>query len=166
MSPAEAIASDNRITTLAGLYFLAFLPALVVYLFWLNRAFRNLGQVRSGNAPLRHSSGWAVGGYFVPFLNLFQPFQVMRELYKESNPEERPSSLVGWWWGLWLAGGFVTGGLLTGFGESLTVAEAITADYRTMVQDGLLMVDAVLIILIINRILTWQESRARELSIS
>jgi hypothetical protein len=75
-------------------------------------------------------------------------------------------SLVGWWWGLWISGDFVTSGLLTSFGESITVAEAITADYLSMVQDGLLAVDAVLIILIINRIVTWKESRARALSIS
>lgn len=53
------------------------------------------------------SPGWAVGWYFVPFANLVKPFQAMKEIWLASHRagatyEPRGSSILGWWWGLWL----------------------------------------------------------------
>jgi hypothetical protein len=52
--------------------------------------------------------GWAVGWYFVPFANLVKPYQGMKETWQASHHAggldgESETSLLPWWWGLWLA---------------------------------------------------------------
>jgi len=167
VSDAEATASDNRVIAALAFYYLTFIPAVVVFLVWINRAVRNLGQVRSGDSssPLRFTPGWAVGWYFVPVMNLFRPFQSMRELYQESNPARIGSPLVGWWWALWLGGRIVRRGLFVGLFSDPSLSELIVSDYRSMAGDALDVVAAVLVILLINRIVTWQESRAEQLGL-
>ena len=163
---AEAAASDNLVASAGGFYLLAFIASLVVYLVWINRSVRNLGRVRSGDPsqPLRFTPGWAVGWHFVPFMNLFRPFQVMRELYQESNPVRQGSSVVGWWWGVWLAGGVIAPGL-GGFSVEPSISELLRDSYRSIAADALIVPAAVLIVLLINRITTWQESRAEQLGV-
>lgn len=74
---------------------------------WTLMAFESLKS--SGIRGLRYTSGWAVGGYFVPVLNLVRPYQVMREiwcgtsllLHDPKSPEWRSlaaSPAVGFWW--------------------------------------------------------------------
>lgn len=93
----------------------AFLGCAVAFLVWFHRAHKNL---QAGVDHLRYTPAWAVGGFFVPFLNLVRPFQVMREIWGCSShlPSHRkdgfrrvvsPSPLVGWWWGLYLSSAFV-----------------------------------------------------------
>jgi hypothetical protein len=66
----------------------------VVVWFW--RAYKNLKLMgRAARAP-----GWAIGGWFVPIMNLFRPYQMMKELARES-PRVRGgegAGAVGLWW--------------------------------------------------------------------
>jgi hypothetical protein len=53
------------------------------------------------------SPGWNVGFFFVPILNLWKPFQGLREIWQVSFGEYQWSdtpvpSILRWWWGLWL----------------------------------------------------------------
>ncbi len=84
---------------------------IVFFLIWLNRVYKNLIPLRAG--PLEHSSGWAVGYWFIPILNLFKPFQVVREVWNQSDPDFDPElsflsssmgtpALLGVWWALWI----------------------------------------------------------------
>ena len=48
-----------------------------------------------------------IGYYFIPFLNLYKPFRAMKEIWKISeNPvnwkNNNSSTLLNWWWALWL----------------------------------------------------------------
>jgi hypothetical protein len=77
----------------------------IVFLKWVYRAYKNTQGF--GAAGLRFSPGWAVGYYFVPFLSLVRPVQVMSEIWRVSRdplkwPEHRSSWLVGTWWALFL----------------------------------------------------------------
>lgn len=73
---------------------------IVMALMWIYRAHANL--VQQGVA-IDHSPGWAVGSYFIPFVNLVIPFRAMRELYNRSHGEieEHAHSTVddvmAWW---------------------------------------------------------------------
>jgi hypothetical protein len=92
---------------------LSYLSSLVLFCFWLHRAYRNLPALGSRHA--RFTPGWAVGYFFVPLVVLVRGVQVMRDLWIESQPLpddgadatermlRRRAPLVGWWWGLWLA---------------------------------------------------------------
>lgn len=78
---------------------------IVFFLIWLYRAYANLQQ--SSVEGLAHSPRWAVSWYFIPVMNLFKPFSVMKELvlasfHAVSNPEhwklkKAPGYIMVWW---------------------------------------------------------------------
>ena len=104
--------SLQAIIELLGLGQLAFyLGFVVVFLIWLYRSYANLSKM--GATGLSYSPGWAVGCYFVPFLNLVRPYQVMQQIWKASDPgyasddsrawRNAPGTVfVGFWWCFWL----------------------------------------------------------------
>ncbi len=49
---------------------------------WFRRAYFNLHQKVS---YLSHSEGWAAGSWFVPIVNLYRPYQIMKEIYVETK---------------------------------------------------------------------------------
>jgi len=95
----------------ALLQFMFYILTGVVFLMWFHRVYRNLPAL--GASGLNYSPRWAVGGFFVPFLSLVRPFQVMREIWQASRATSDPRSSTGWqavptppllgfWWGSWL----------------------------------------------------------------
>jgi hypothetical protein len=83
----------------------------VVFLIWINRAYKNLSALKARN--LEFSPGWAVGWWFIPFANLVKPFQVVRELFNESDPDFDQDTgflrvpagtpfVIGLWWATYL----------------------------------------------------------------
>jgi hypothetical protein len=77
-----------------GLFMLAVEIFLMVWLYNAAKIGQRLGMRQ------RLSPGWAIGGFFVPVVNLWFPYWVAADLLPEGDPA-RPT--VGWWWGLWLA---------------------------------------------------------------
>ncbi len=106
-SDAQATANDTRQQFVGIAYLVVSLVSAVGFLRWFYRASVNS---RGFNARgMQYAAGWTIGGFFVPFLNLVRPFQVMKEIWQISgNPlawrKETGAVLVGWWWGLWLVG--------------------------------------------------------------
>lgn len=87
------------------------LTLVVVFLLWFYRSHQNL--TAGGLSGLRYTHGWAVGGFFIPFLNLVLPYRAMSEVYKgsvaltdemkiESWQSLPISPQVKWWWALFL----------------------------------------------------------------
>src|ERR1044072_835531 len=95
---------------LLGLLVFVLLPVYILtvifFLIWLNRSYKNLTPL--GAQHLEFSSGWAVGYWFIPFVNLLKPFQVVREVWNQSDPDADPQlnfltstgtpALLGFWW--------------------------------------------------------------------
>lgn len=105
--------------TVIGLLALIELPLriilIVVFLIWLYRAYSNLSPLKARH--LQFSPGWAVGWWFIPFANLVKPFQVVREVYNESDPDFDPDSgflnlpagtplEIGVWWAAFILSNF------------------------------------------------------------
>jgi hypothetical protein len=59
--------------------------AIVVFLMWLFRIYKNLPALRAERVD--NSPGWAVGWWFIPFINLVKPVQVVREAWTASDPD-------------------------------------------------------------------------------
>jgi len=87
------------------------IAAAVLFLVWIHGAHANLVALGAGH--LRYSPGWAVGYFFIPFLNLVRPYQVMQEIWRASDPDRSPDDPYAWhyargswlasfWWPLWL----------------------------------------------------------------
>lgn len=100
----------------------------VLTIVWWYRAYRAvLGSEPVGN---RWSPGWAVGGWFIPFVNLVIPKLVLDEIDRISQAvhagttswrTRARTSLTGWWWGLWV------GGLILGLYGATLVAQQLDA---------------------------------------
>jgi hypothetical protein len=67
----------------------------IVWLVWQHRSQSNLFAL--GSPGLRHTPGWAVGWWFVPFANLVMPYRTMRELGKGSRADGASRLLRPWW---------------------------------------------------------------------
>lgn len=88
-----------------------YIATAVAFLMWLHRCYKNLPSLKSRQNEF--TPGWAVGWWFIPFAQLWKPFQAVRNLWKESNPnfeaerESFPSSggnssTIVWWWTFWI----------------------------------------------------------------
>lgn len=142
----------------------AFLP-------WLHRALANVRRMRTG---VRASTGWAMAGWFVPFVNLVMPYLVVAEVWRKSGEaplgRRPPTGLVLLWWLLYLGQRMalnVTVALLTDFLdlEELSpagVRAARTALGAAMAEAGLVVVAALLAIAVVVQIGRWQDARIGE----
>jgi hypothetical protein len=82
ISSTWGAASDSLDSLIALFYIVCGLGTLIAFFVWFYRAHRNL---RYANVPgIRHASGWTIGGFFVPILNFFRPYQMMDETWRGS----------------------------------------------------------------------------------
>lgn len=93
------------------------IAAYVVTCLWLHRLRTNL-EVSHPGARHTRRKGWVWGGWLVPVVNLWFPFQIVRDISKVSS-DRSPNQLLGYWWTSWLIYNFtgLIGLQLTGFGE-------------------------------------------------
>lgn len=76
-----------------------------LFIAWTRRVYRNLDALGAYNPP--YKPGWAVGAWFVPFLNLVRPRNIVEAAWKASDPEPlrgepwqfnpAPRMLNAWW---------------------------------------------------------------------
>jgi len=109
-SQSAAEANDSRQQVIGILYLLAYIVTGVAFLKWIHRANKNCHGF--GAQGMEFTPGWSIGYYFIPFVNLYKPYQAMKEIWKVStNPtnwqNEGSSALLGWWWALSLISGFL-----------------------------------------------------------
>jgi hypothetical protein len=106
------VTSDAVILVLSRVSVVLWLASAVAFLVWLHRASSNLRAFRSEPA-LEFTPGQAVGSFFIPFVNLFRPYAVLREVWRASDASvaaesyssvavSRGSWLVVAWWLLFL----------------------------------------------------------------
>jgi hypothetical protein len=124
---------------LAGLTALVWIAELIVMIIWLNKAHKTTQRLWSGNR--RWSSGWTVGGWFIPLANFIIPRKVIVEIEQIAtaprtnaqigdNWATGPTSKSGWVW--WLT---VTLGIFLTFigsgigGDSASTASEIKSTY-------------------------------------
>jgi len=76
----------------------------LLFVAWLHRAYSNLTLV--GTRQVTYSTAWAVGCWFVPFLNLSRPYAIVDELWTksatkntgEASTRGKRSPIPGLWW--------------------------------------------------------------------
>jgi len=112
ISTEKANANDTREQVIAFAYLFIYLISAVTFIKWFRRAYFNL-HLRVDN--LSFNEGWAAGSWFFPIVNLYRPYQIMKELYRETKKFLRTKGLyketsldsgfLGWWWFLWITNG-------------------------------------------------------------
>lgn len=167
----EATAHDDRMFWAGILQDGAALAVLVPFIMWLRRTYRNLGPL--GTRSLRFKPGWAVGGWFVPFLNLARPKSILNDVWRASDPELPPEmieppegarvpSFVNWWWGTLIASRLVYPSPV--LDEVPTVGEMVVDVQRVLVGDVLLVVAGILAVVTVHRTTQRQEQRKARLA--
>lgn len=148
-----------------------FIAAVVFFLIWEHRAFKNLAALEARN--LEFSPGWAVGWWFVPFANLVKPYQAMKELWNESDPDFDPElgflsssssapPIIVWWWALFIISN-ISMQISSKMSDSTIADISVYFPIALIIASVLRGVDAFLIVTIIKNITRRQELRFQKL---
>jgi hypothetical protein len=126
-----------------GLFYLAvgiaLLTAGVTFLMWIYRANKNLHALGSQASD---TPGWAVGFWFIPFLNLYKPFRNAQEVWvlsgqgtterDEDGYSVQPNAsgapqIITAWWTAWILSGITARAIDSGPGLLLSSALTVVA---------------------------------------
>jgi hypothetical protein len=166
-SEAKAIDAFFTILAIGSFEGLVMFPAGAVFISWLAKMHRNIQFLRG---PTMHwSTGWIVGGFFLPFANVIIPYLAIQEMWIALAPkrfddvelEPRPptsSGLIIAWWIVWVAA-LCLYFTCRQFIRPLAFEPNTTAILGLIVAHGLLVLDAPLAILVIRAMTRRQEER-------
>lgn len=139
----------------------ALLSTAVLFLVWFHRVRVN-AEVFD---PFGHRKkrGWAVGGWFVPVVNLWFPRRIALDIWDASGPWDapRPHGLVNAWWTAWVIGLLAGRMSSTTYRRAETVAEIRQAVGQVLFADAVDIVAAVLAILFVLALTRMQDAKAR-----
>lgn len=166
LDEAEAEQIDARQSMIGLVQVGLFITCAIVFLMWFHRAHKNLKA--GGLNDLKYTPGWAVGGFFVPILNLVRPYQVMKEVWTGSehlsgddwaNPwkADSPAPLVGWWWALLLISTCIDRASFRLTLLADDIWEFLTAAQVTLAADLMNIPAAFLALLMVRRITDLQD---------
>ena len=133
-SRAERLALDDwtavedTFIAFGAFLFLAGIVVVILLMIWMNSAHKTTQQFWSG--PRSWSSGWTVGGWFIPLANLIIPKLVLTEIEKlalaprtagavGADWRSRRSSAIGWLWWIGLIVGLIVNNVGTSLGNSV-----------------------------------------------
>ena len=169
LGPGAASANDLRQQIIGAVQVLVFIVTAVLFLTWISRVYRNLTAL-STREPT-HSPGWAVGAWFVPFLNLFRPVQIVKEVWIYSDPTATeygglgiaPSAppLIGWWWGLYLVTGFFGQITFRLSASAKTIDDLLASSTLSIVGDVLGIPLTILAFQVVRKLSARQDAAAR-----
>ena len=105
VTQGEALANAAQQASIAFAALGLYIVTAITFGIWIVRAHKNLRAF--GITDTTYTPGWALGWFFVPFLNLVRPFQAMKELWQASHAgaewdKSSSARLVNIWWCLWL----------------------------------------------------------------
>jgi len=134
---------------------------IVFFLMWLYRAYNN-AQAFNPSRRLEYSPGWAVGSFFIPFVNWVVPYRAVKDVWQKSGPAHEgllsePASPAYFpvWWLFWLLAS-IAGNISMRVSFNENVPER-TATMISIVASALSIVAAVFAYLVVNAIDKRQE---------
>lgn len=146
---------------LAVLQIMLYVATVIFFCVWLHRANKNLRAFNPWARP-EHSAGWAVGSFFVPFVNLVVPYRAVREVWQKSGPPEEAvlsepatPAVFPVWWLFWLLAIF-SGRISMRLSFNENVAES-TATIVSILAVALLTLASVFAYLVVDAIDKRQE---------
>ena len=108
---AEIASSDDRIIQWFLIRIVLYIGTGVAFLAWFSRSYKNTNAVNPWD-PTRRSPGWALGAWFVPFLNWVRPVSMANEMWRKSESPHAtsptPATLLWIWWPCYLVGSLGT----------------------------------------------------------
>jgi hypothetical protein len=163
---AALAASEHVMGILGVLHIVMFVATVIAFLMWLHRAHRNLPDL--GAQQLKFTPRSAVWWWFVPFANLYQPQQVVNEIWQGSDPQAprvvtpKPSAtapLIQAWWAAWIIANLVAQWGMRISMKAKTGHDFAMAARIDLINDFLTIGAGVLAILVVRGITARQEAR-------
>ena len=155
VSYAEVLTDHHRADAVNAVFISLLVVTGVAFLVWFWRAYRN---VEALGLPARYSTGWSVGGWFVPFLNFVRPKQLANDLWgavtaaRYGAPEPPGGSvLLGFWWAAWL-GALVALPLANDRSDNPTIDQMLHTNAVYLARAGLFIVAALLAFFVVRTI--------------
>jgi hypothetical protein len=171
-SQAQAVAageaSDARQQFIGIIQVVIFVVSGILMLKWIYRANFNARQL--GAIEMQFTPGWSVGWYFIPFANLWNPYQAMKEIWKASvNPQDWKSqavpSLLGWWWFFWIVSGMFGNASFRMALKADQLDEFIAANVVTLLSDATGIPLNLIVLSMVSKVYEMQMSHYKQLSV-
>ena len=169
VSLADARHADHVFALANGALSLLYLASAVLWIIWFYRARSNInawypsGPDGQNSAGQRRSTGWAIGAWFCPIVNLWFPYTIAKDILDATERDVRGGTarrpLLGWWWALFVLL-LVLGLAQSGERSGKSLDQLST--YTDTVVVGLVVriVGLVLAILVVARITAAQSARS------
>ena len=156
---AAATASDRNQLIVALFQLVITVATGIVTLRWIHRA--NWNARALGAARLDFTPGWSVGWYFVPLMNLWKPYQAMKQIWQASaQPNDWQSQpappLLGWWWFLWVISTLLGNASFRAEMRAEDLDQLITTSGITLASDVALIPLCVVFLIVLTRISAMQ----------
>jgi hypothetical protein len=161
----EAInGNDSRQQLIGIIQLLLILATIVFFIMWFHRAYKNLHRL--GINTLQYTQGWAIGGWFVPFLNLVRPYTIMKEIWKntqeyvftkETGIRSSAPTIIGWWWGTWLLSnvlGNASGKIAL---RANSIDQMITSTQVSMFSDAVDMLSMIITLIMVTKMMDYEK---------
>lgn len=171
ITETEIIDTESIYGAIGGAVFILYILAMILFFIWIYRTHKNLPYLNVEG--LRFTPGWSVGYFFIPFVSLFRPYQMMVEKWKASNPNldisnweswktSNTSPLIGCWWAFFLSSA-IAGQIVSriGWGGGGQLSDFLTATYVTQVSDAIDVGWIITSIFLVRRISQFQETKYR-----
>jgi hypothetical protein len=128
----ELVDSSDAFDAGAGFYLFAWIAAFVLMLVWMNKAHHVTQRLWPG--PRSWSSGWTIGGWFIPLAQLVIPKLVLNEIERiaeaprsggtvDAGWRRRSTSAIGWVFWIGLAVGIVLIVIGSGLTDDLNASD-------------------------------------------
>lgn len=167
--------NDQRQAIVAVLTLVVFVALVVAFLMWLHRVMENLPALGNAKTRVEVSPGWAVGSFFVPFMNLFIPYRAVKEAWVKSDPAVRteegfmfsapsPTGLIFAWWVSWIAMNFISRAASGLESAAKTADSMIGATWVALAADLAAALSAGLAIQVVRGLDMRQEERSRNVA--
>ncbi len=166
VTKSMARANDDRHLLIVRVQLFLFILTAIVFLRWLYRSYANLRHMGSGRSD--ETPRWAVGYWFIPFINLVKPYNIVKELWHRTqygNVRGHEAAVavpatIGIWWASYLVTGFISRGAAKLSQVAETIPQFVTATLIDAGGDLLTVIAGLLLISIIRNIDRAQQAYA------
>ena len=132
-----ADANDNRQGVIGLIQSILFVVTAVIFGKWIFRISSNAHSFSS--LSQRHSPRWAVGYYFMPFVNLWRPYQALRDAYEaflDSARGKENNIIFPLWWFAWIVSNIFDNMLFKSSMRAEELDELILSSLITIASDS------------------------------
>jgi hypothetical protein len=167
-------AAEARHDLVVLIQIVVYVVAAIVFVRWFHRAYANLPAV--GIEGLGHSTGWAIGAWFVPIISLIWPKNMADEIWRGSDPTLEAGEgrnwrrgkvplFFGFWWLAFLGSSFLVGAGSELWGSAQTYSDIKFAAVLELTGNVLGVLSGVLAYVVVDRTSERQEARATRVAI-